>query len=66
MYSVKYLLDAFVTGFVGVFVLAIDIVNSALLILAMTCLALSVIPFVLTGMVMFGFIAVCDYLMGDG
>ena len=66
VYSVKYLLDAFVTGFVGVFVLAIDLVNSALLILAMTCLALSGIVLVLTGMVMFGFLALCDYLMGEG
>ena len=39
-----------------------DIAKLAALIVAMTCLVLSVIPFVLTGMVMFGFLALCDYL----
>lgn len=42
-----------------------DIAKLAALIVAIMCLALSVIPFVLTGMVMFGFLAVCDYLVGD-
>ena len=39
-----------------------DLTKSALLILAMIGLALSVIPFVLAGMVMFGLLALCDYL----
>ena len=39
-----------------------DLTKSALLILAMTCLALSVIPFVLAGMLMLGLLALCDYL----
>ena len=40
----------------------IDLAKLVALIVAMTCLALSVIPFVLSGIVMFGLLAVCDYL----
>ena len=52
--------NAFTDGFVG------DLVKSAILILVMAGLALSVIPFVVASMVMFGFIAICDYLVGEG